>query len=166
MSILGLDRIFSNANNVTKVGNVENRFIQSRPDVTDNTEILHGSWARHYIQNTEPWVDGLDLLCPIVVYLDETHVTGNGHIQKRGIEHCGSFRDPQITTACPAETCTRTGTVNQCHGELRHRVQQVRNKIVHLLAILIRVIRGSANAVQVSTWTKRITGDAKCSLEC
>ena len=81
MSILGLDRIFSNENNVTKVGNVEDRFIQSRPDVTDNTEILHGSWARHYIQNTEPWVDGLDLLCPIVVYLDETHVTGNGRVK-------------------------------------------------------------------------------------
>ena len=56
--------------------------IETGGDPTNNTELLHGSWARGYIESKpEEWVDGLDLLCPIVVYIDETHVTGNGRVK-------------------------------------------------------------------------------------
>ena len=81
MSILGIDSVFADPKNVTKVGNNEDRFIQTNPNLSENTEILHGSWARNYIQDRHDWVDGLDLLCPIVLYMDETHVTGNGRVK-------------------------------------------------------------------------------------
>ena len=82
MDILGLDRVFKVKENITLVSSDGDRFKQTGGDTSNNTELLHGSWARSYIQSKgEEWVDGLDLLCPVVIYIDETHVTGNGRVK-------------------------------------------------------------------------------------
>ena len=82
MYILGIDNVFKEVGNITNISNNDDPFIQTGGDPSNNTELLHGSWARAYIESKrETWVDGLDLLCPVVIYIDETHVTSNGRVK-------------------------------------------------------------------------------------